>query len=171
MKLNYKRTIFVGFAFFLISAFWQAYEAIVPLMLVNKFGLNQTLSGAVMALDNVLAVFMLPIFGALSDKCKSKHGKRTPYIVIGTILAIVMFVSLSFADNAQLAKINAGTNPGSEQYVTFQNQLFEADYKITNAEKTADFDKSIAKEYSIKDYSAKIVYGKTYNELTATEKE
>ncbi len=165
MKLNYKRTIFVGFAFFLISAFWQAYEAIVPLMLVNKFGLNQTLSGAVMALDNVLAVFMLPIFGALSDKCRSKHGKRTPYIVIGTVLAIVMFVSLSFADNAQLAKINAGSDQA------YQIQLFESNYEITNAEKTADYDKSISKKYTVKDYSAKIKFNKTFAELSEGEQQ
>ena len=165
MKLNYKRTIFVGFAFFLISAFWQAYEAIVPLMLVNKFGLNQTLSGVVMALDNVLAVFMLPIFGALSDKCRSKYGKRTPYIVIGTILAIVMFVSLSFADNAQLAKLNLSNDS------TFQVQLFTDEYEVTNAEKSSDFDKSIAKKYTVTDYSAKIKYNKTYAELDDTQKE
>ena len=61
MKLNYKRTILVGFAFFLISAFWQAYDAIVPLILTNHFGLPQTASGAVMSIDNVLAVFLLPI--------------------------------------------------------------------------------------------------------------
>ena len=66
MKLNYKRTILVGFAFFLISAFWQAYDAIVPLALNNHFGLSDTISGVVMSVDNVLAVFMLPIFGAIS---------------------------------------------------------------------------------------------------------
>ena len=66
MKLNYKRTILVGFAFFLISAFWQAYDAIVPLVLTNHFGLPQSLSGVVMSVDNILAVFMLPIFGASS---------------------------------------------------------------------------------------------------------
>ena len=87
MKLNYKRTILVGFAFFLISAFWQAYDAIVPLALTNHFGLPQTISGVVMSVDNVLAVFMLPIFGALSDKCiRNKTGRRTPFITIGTII-------------------------------------------------------------------------------------
>ena len=68
MKLNYKRVLFVGMAFFLISAFWQAYDAIVPLILTNHFGLPQTVSGTVMSIDNVLAVFMLPLFGALSDR-------------------------------------------------------------------------------------------------------
>ena len=76
IKLNYKRTILVGFAFFLISAFWQAYDAIVPLILTNHFGLPQTASGAIMSIDNVLAVFMLPLFGAISDKVKTKYGKR-----------------------------------------------------------------------------------------------
>jgi MFS family permease len=105
MKLNYKRTICVGFAFFLICAFWQAYDNIIPKILTDKFGMAQGWSGVVMALDNVLALFMLPIFGALSDKCKSRFGKRTPYIVIGTIIAVVAFVGLSFIDGAQLAKI------------------------------------------------------------------
>ena len=105
MKLNYKRTICVGFAFFLICAFWQAYDNIIPKILTDKFGMAQGWSGVVMALDNVLALFMLPIFGALSDKCKSRFGKRTPYIVIGTIVAVVAFVGLSFIDGAQLNKI------------------------------------------------------------------
>ena len=110
MKLNYKRTILVGFAFFLISAFWQAYDATIPVILTNKFGMSQTLSGIVMALDNILAVFMLPIFGALSDKCMTKHGKRTPFITIGTIIAAVALVFLSFVDTAQLQNISDVAN-------------------------------------------------------------
>lgn len=105
MKLNYKRTICVGFAFFLICAFWQAYDNIVPLMLTNKFGMSQAHSGIIMAIDNVLALFMLPLFGILSDKTNTKLGKRTPYVLIGTIIAVIAFVGLTFADNMQLAKI------------------------------------------------------------------
>ncbi len=104
-KLNVKRTILVGFAFFLISAFWQAYDAIVPLTLTNHFGLPQTISGAVMSLDNILAVFMLPIFGAISDKVSTKFGKRTPFIVIGTIAAVLSFISLTFIDNYQISTL------------------------------------------------------------------
>ena len=109
MKLNYKRTIFVGFAFFLICAFWQAYDNTIPLILTNKFGMSQTASGVVMALDNILALFMLPIFGAISDKCKSKLGRRTPFILIGTIVAALAFVGLSFIDNIQLKNIQEVT--------------------------------------------------------------
>ena len=105
MKLDYKRTILVGFAFFLISAFWQAYDAIVPLILTNHFGLQQAISGAVMSIDNVLAVFMLPIFGALSDKVNTKWGRRTPFVFCGTIVSVVAFVLLTFIDNYQLALI------------------------------------------------------------------
>ena len=107
MKLNYKRTILVGFAFFLICAFWQAYDATIPVILTNKFGMSQTWSGVVMALDNILAVFLLPLFGSLSDKSKSRHGKRTPYIVLGTIIAVIALVGLSFVDSMQLKKIDA----------------------------------------------------------------
>ena len=105
MKLNYKRVILVGMAFFLISAFWQAYDAIIPLILTNHFGLPQTASGAVMSLDNILAVFMLPLFGALSDKVNTKMGKRTPFILIGTLVATVAFVALTLIDNVQLASV------------------------------------------------------------------
>ena len=89
MKLNYKRVICVGFAFFIITAFWQAYDKTIPLILTYKFNMTQTLSGVIMAIDNVLAVFLLPLFGAISDKTNSKLGKRTIFILFGTILAIV----------------------------------------------------------------------------------
>ena len=114
MKLNYKRVMLVGMAFFLISAFWQAYDAIIPLILTNHFGLPQTASGAIMSIDNVLAVFMLPLFGALSDKINTKYGRRTPFILIGSIVAIITFISLTFIDNYQLAKLIAEGIPELE---------------------------------------------------------
>ena len=105
MKLNYKRTILVGFAFFLISAFWQAYDTIIPLVLTNHYGMPQDLSGLIMSADNILAVFMLPIFGALSDKINSRFGRRTPFIFIGTILAIIFFGLLFIINANQLNAI------------------------------------------------------------------
>ena len=116
MKLDYKKTILVGFAFFLISAFWQAYDAIVPLILTNHYGLSQTLSGAVMSFDNVLAVFLLPVFGAISDKVNSRWGRRTPFIFVGTILAVVAFIMLTFIDNYQLSAV-----VGSVQEMNFES--------------------------------------------------
>ena len=126
MKLNYKRTFFVGFAFFLICTFWQAYDTIIPKILTDKFGLSQTVSGAIMALDNILALFMLPLFGTISDKCNSKKGKRTPFILIGTVVACAVFICMSFADNAQLAKIES-VAPGTEGA---QTVLYNADLTI-----------------------------------------
>ena len=105
MKLNTKKTIYVGFAFFLILAFWQAYDSIIPLILTNKFGMSQFWSGAIMALDNILALFMLPLFGTLSDKHKGRSGRRTPFIRVGTLCAAALLIALSFADMAQLRKI------------------------------------------------------------------
>ena len=105
MKLNYKRTILVGFAFFLICAFWQAYDNTIPLILTNKFGMSQAWSGVIMALDNILALFLLPLFGAISDRCTSRRGRRTPFIVVGTLIAAVLLIALSFVDGAQLRHI------------------------------------------------------------------
>ena len=107
MKLNYKRTVFVGFAFFLICTFWQAYDTIIPKILTDKFGMSQANSGIIMALDNILALFMLPLFGAISDRCKNRMGRRTPFILIGTIIAAAAFMLLSFADGLQLKNISA----------------------------------------------------------------
>lgn len=102
MKLNYKRTLAVGFAFFLICAFWQAYDNVIPLILTNKFGMNQTWSGVIMALDNLFALFLLPLFGALSDKTNTKFGRRTPYIFVGTICAVLFFIFLPLIDTLWL---------------------------------------------------------------------
>ena len=125
MKLNYKRTVLVGFAFFLISAFWQSYDTIVPKILTERFGISQTVSGIIMALDNVLALFLLPLFGIISDKCKSKLGRRTPFILIGTIIAACTFISLSFVDGAQLKKIDAVADVDSQEV---RQILYDYDY-------------------------------------------
>ncbi len=98
MKLNYKRTFLISLAFMSICAFWQLYDTIIPLMLQNTFKLGETVTGTVMALDNVLAIFLLPVFGAYSDKVNTKLGKRTPFILFGTISAVVLMMILPAAD-------------------------------------------------------------------------
>jgi len=99
MKLNYKRTLLIGFAFLAISAFWQMYDNIIPLILKYFFGVGDTMSGVIMSLDNIFALFMLPIFGALSDKVSTSRGKRTPFIFVGTILAVIFMIFLPIAAN------------------------------------------------------------------------
>ena len=101
MKLDNKRTILVGFAFLAISAFWQVYDNIIPLILKYFFGIGDTLSGAIMALDNIFALIMLPIFGAWSDRISHRRGKRTPFIFIGTILAVIFMLMLPEAANSR----------------------------------------------------------------------
>ena len=81
MRLNYRRTFFLGLAFLSISAFWQVYDSIIPLILKHTFEIGDTLAGAIMALDNVLALFMLPLFGAISDRVSTSIGKRMPFII------------------------------------------------------------------------------------------
>lgn len=102
MKLNYKRTFFVGMAFLSISAFWQMYDNIIPLILQNTFHLNETIIGAIMAMDNVLAVFLLPVIGTLSDKVDTKMGKRTPFIIGGTFAAAICMMLLPLADHYKM---------------------------------------------------------------------
>lgn len=168
MKLNYKRVILVGFAFFLISAFWQAYDTVVPKILTDKFGMSQTVSGFVMTFDNILALFMLPLFGAISDKCNSKKGKRTPFILVGTLVAVVAFVSMSFADNMQLTNISAVSKIDAE---TTMSTLYNYDYSkelktpdgenFTLAEKFSE-EEFLAITSEITDESGKVVTNPDY---------
>ena len=94
MKLNTKRTCLVGFAFLSICAFWQMYDNLVPKILTETFGIGESLSGVIMAADNVLALFLLPLFGGLSDKCRSPLGRRRPFILWGTLGAVVLMMAL-----------------------------------------------------------------------------
>ena len=100
LKLNYKRTFIIGFAFFGILLLWQVYDSWCPTFLTELFkeALGaatieevQYLVGIMMALDNLAALIMLPIFGALSDKTHTKIGKRMPYILVGTFCCAVAF--------------------------------------------------------------------------------
>ncbi len=94
MKLNYKRTVLIGLSFMAILAFWQFYDQVVPYLLENVFGLKTFAANAIMSIDNVLAIFMLPLFGAISDRTNIKLGKRTPYILFGTIASVILLVTL-----------------------------------------------------------------------------
>ena len=113
MKLNNKRTILVGLAFFSICAFWQMYNSVIPKILTYTFHLDETFSGVIMAADNVLALFLLPLFGALSDRCRSPLGRRMPFILAGTGCSVLLMMLLPLLDNSYAA------SPGSTKLVLF----------------------------------------------------
>ena len=98
LKLNYKRTFFVGLAFMSISAFWQLYDNVIPLILKYTFSIDDASIGVVMAMDNVLALIMLPLFGKLSDRTRTRIGRRMPYILFGTAVAVACLVLLPEAE-------------------------------------------------------------------------
>ena len=98
MKLNYRRTLLIGLAFFSICAFWQMYDTIIPLILRDTFHIGDSVAGAIMAADNVLALFLLPLFGKLSDRTETRVGRRMPFIYGGTAAAVILTLLLSRAD-------------------------------------------------------------------------
>lgn len=113
MKLNTKRTILVGFAFLSISAFWQMYDGLVPKILTETFGISESISGYIMAADNILALFLLPLFGGLSDRCHSRLGRRRPFILFGTLAAVILMMGLPILDNSYY------TSPSAAKAITF----------------------------------------------------
>ena len=100
LKLNNKRTVLVGLAFLSICSFWQMYDSVVPLILRETFGMDESLTGIIMAADNILALFLLPFFGGLSDRTNSRLGRRTPYIIAGTAAAVILMNLLPALDNS-----------------------------------------------------------------------
>ena len=109
LKLNFKNTFLIGMAFFSITLLWTVYGQYCPLMVeqvlrnmdpVTFPDHDSTLLpvGIIMALDNALALFMLPLFGTLSDKTKCKFGKRMIYVFPGMVAASIVFpfVALAF---------------------------------------------------------------------------
>ena len=160
MKLNYKRTIFVGFAFFLICAFWQIYDVTIQMTLTSKFGLSQMASGAIMALDNVLALFLLPLFGKISDRHKGKSGRRTPFVRTGTIMAVVFLMVLSFVDFAQLKKI--------EDYSAVNNPVTME--RIYDEQKDTVLKTPEGKEYKLSEVYTREEFAQITTETTDTEK-
>ena len=108
MKLNTKHTLLVGFAFLSICAFWQMYDNLVPLILTQTFDMSETVSGFIMASDNILALFLLPLFGGLSDKCTSRLGRRRPFILFGTIAAVILMMGLPMLADSYHAAPSTG---------------------------------------------------------------
>lgn len=108
MKLNKKTTILVGLAFLSICAFWQMYDSLVPLILTNHFQLDETWSGVIMAADNVLALFLLPLFGSFSDRVNTRLGKRMPFILLGTAAACILMNLLPLLANRYYTQPSPG---------------------------------------------------------------
>ena len=109
MKLNYKRTTLIGLAFLSISAFWQMYDNVIPLILKNTFSLGETYTGVIMAADNILALFLLPMFGSLSDKVSTPIGKRMPFILAGTGFAFTFLMLLNYSNQSRNFLLFIGT--------------------------------------------------------------
>lgn len=110
MKLQTRRTFLIGLAFMSISLFWQFYDQVIPYMLEYSFGERMeaifgagsrtVVTNTIMSFDNILALFMLPLFGALSDRVSTPLGKRTPFILLGTAGAVTCLVLVGIFEHA-----------------------------------------------------------------------
>lgn len=125
LRLDYPQTFKVGCAFAIIMVFWTAYDFVVPLLLENAFGLSNMMRGLIMGLDNLLALFLLPLFGKLSDRSKSKltnkMGRRTPFILFGTIASVILMIFVPVSAQQQL-------NASAEVRASLTAQLNDDDF-------------------------------------------
>lgn len=93
LKLDYKKTFILGFGFFTTGLVWPLYNVYVPLFLREFFNSQFVING-IMTLDNILAIFLIPIISAMSDRTVTRYGRRKPYIMIGLPISALMFVIL-----------------------------------------------------------------------------
>lgn len=93
------KTFAIGSGFFAISVVWMIYNTFMPLML-GDFIESNALRGSIMGLDNLLAVFLIPMIGVWSDRLNTPLGQRLPFIAIGMPLAAFLFILLPFTNIA-----------------------------------------------------------------------
>ena len=98
-KIDYATVAFASLPFMGMISFWQVFDGIIPKMLTQTFGLSNAVTGFVMAIDNIFGLFLLPLFGILSDRCTSKLGRRTPFIIAGSFLAVIGTPLIAIANN------------------------------------------------------------------------
>lgn len=102
LELDYKKTFILGFGFFTTGLVWPLYNVYVPLFLANFFDRQLVING-IMTLDNILAIFLIPVISAMSDRTVTRYGKRKPYIMIGLPISALMFILLpGFSHNLLL---------------------------------------------------------------------
>jgi MFS family permease len=93
LKLNVKQTFILGLGFFAVSLVWPLYNVYVPIFL-RDFLDSQFQINAIMTLDNILAVSLIPVIATLSDRTQTRFGRRMPYLMAGIPIAALMFVIL-----------------------------------------------------------------------------
>ncbi|MBT1248126.1 MULTISPECIES: SLC45 family MFS transporter [unclassified Thermosipho (in: thermotogales)] len=98
---NHKKLFLLGFGFFGISILWPLYNAYVPIFL-KDFSLSSTSIGFIMTIDNIFAIFMLPLIGVLSDQTRTKLGRRMPYILVGAPLGAIFFSLIPLSRNLHI---------------------------------------------------------------------
>jgi maltose/moltooligosaccharide transporter len=104
-RFSMPRTFLLGFGFLGVSIIWSMYNAYVPIFLKESFHLRSSIIGVIMTIDNIFAIVLLPFLGALSDRTRTRLGRRRPYILVGSILAAVFFILIPYSMESQLLSL------------------------------------------------------------------
>ncbi|MBN1836675.1 MAG: MFS transporter [Spirochaetales bacterium] len=101
-RFSAPKTFLLGFGFLGVSVVWAMYNAYVPIFLKSTFELRSSVIGGIMTIDNIFAIVLLPFLGALSDRTRTRMGRRRPYILVGSILALIFFVLIPYTNLYQV---------------------------------------------------------------------
>ena len=154
MKLDKARIFKVGIAFVIVMLFWEVYDFAVPILLDRTYGLFATWRGFIMGLDNILAIVFLPLFGSFSDKYKGKiFGRRTPFIVIGTLLAGILVMLLIAIENTEFNKL---VDEGVKSIDTLVSKGYLDSKYLDPIYKTITEDNALFEQFSIDFHAAQV---------------
>ncbi len=154
MKLDKARIFKVGIAFVIVMLFWEVYDFAVPILLDRTYGLSATWRGFIMGLDNILAIVFLPLFGSFSDKYKGKiFGRRTPFIVIGTLLAGILVMLLIAIENTEFNKL---VDEGVKSIDTLVSKGYLDSKYLDPIYKTITEDNALFEQFSIDFHAAQV---------------
>ncbi|WP_147803317.1 MFS transporter [Alkalicoccus halolimnae] len=93
--MSYKKIFVIGCGFFALMLVWTFYNAYMPLIL-GDFIESAAIRGGIMGLDNLLAVLLIPVIGAWSDRLRTRIGNRLPFLVVGMPVAALFFILIPY---------------------------------------------------------------------------
>src|SRR4051812_10861111 len=96
--LKVRAAMLVALAVFAQEAVRNFYDAQVPAT-IAEYTTSAALIGLLMGIDNAVGIVLQPLIGYLSDRTRSRWGRRIPYIVVGTPIAAVFFALIPHAPN------------------------------------------------------------------------
>ncbi len=97
-------TFLIGFGFFTVGMMDPLYDSYVQIFLARYIPYKSVI-GVIMSLDNLLALFLIPLVSVWSDRTRTPIGRRMPWILVLLPLSAVCFAAIPYAAEYSLVSL------------------------------------------------------------------